>query len=77
VAIRISSLVLGFALCAQLAFAQVNTATISGTVHDVSGAVLPGVSVGSKIKIREFRERYRLAKQAGTPPRHWAWATIR
>src|SRR5207245_4689883 len=36
---------LGSALCAQLAFAQVNTATISGTVHDASGAVLPGVGV--------------------------------
>jgi hypothetical protein len=33
------------ALCAQLAFGQVNTATISGTVHDSSGAVLPGASV--------------------------------
>src|SRR5437870_7000028 len=28
-----------------LMFAQVNTATISGTVHDESGAVLPGASV--------------------------------
>ena len=36
---------LGFALCAQLALAQVNTATISGTVHDSSGAVLPGANV--------------------------------
>src|SRR6266571_7309005 len=35
----------GFALCTQLAFTQVNTATISGTVHDESGAVLPGASV--------------------------------
>src|SRR5262245_38486890 len=44
--IRFTSLVLlGFAFCAQLALAQVNTATISGTVHDASGAVLPGVSV--------------------------------
>jgi hypothetical protein len=45
-AIRNFSLaLLASALCAQLAFAQVNTATISGTVRDVSGAVLPGVSV--------------------------------
>jgi hypothetical protein len=36
---------LGFALCVQPGFAQVNTATISGTVHDESGAVLPGASV--------------------------------
>src|SRR5438093_849502 len=45
-AIRNFSLaLLGFALCAQLALAQVNTATISGTVHDSSGAVLPGANV--------------------------------
>jgi Carboxypeptidase regulatory-like domain len=37
--------VLGFALFTQVAFTQVNTATISGTVHDTSGAVLPGASV--------------------------------
>ena len=36
---------LGFAFSAQLALAQVNTATISGTVHDESGAVLPGANV--------------------------------
>ena len=35
----------GFAFSAQLALAQVNTATISGTVHDESGAVLPGANV--------------------------------
>lgn len=45
-AIRNFSLVLlGVVLCAQPDLAQVNTATISGTVHDNSGAVLPGVSV--------------------------------
>src|SRR5215510_4308664 len=44
--IRFTSLVLlGFAFCAQLALAQVNTATISGTVRDESGAVLPGANV--------------------------------
>ena len=45
-AIRYFSLaLLSFAFCTQLAFAQVNTATISGTLHDSSGAVLPGASV--------------------------------
>jgi len=34
-----------FAFSAQLALAQVNTATISGTIHDESGAVLPGATV--------------------------------
>src|SRR5437016_5838751 len=34
-----------FAFSARLALAQVNTATISGTVHDESGAVLPGANV--------------------------------
>ncbi|PYS00021.1 MAG: hypothetical protein DMG16_16570 [Acidobacteria bacterium] len=34
-----------FAFSAQLASAQVNTATVSGTVHDESGAVLPGATV--------------------------------
>src|SRR5262245_6636821 len=33
------------ALSFELSIAQVNTATISGTVHDESGAVLPGASV--------------------------------
>ena len=36
---------LGFALCGQLVWSQVNTATISGTVRDASGAVLPGANV--------------------------------
>src|SRR5689334_23817014 len=35
----------GFVFLAQFASAQVNTATLSGTVRDESGAVLPGVSV--------------------------------
>ena len=39
-AIRNFSLMLGFTLCAQLVLAQVNTATVSGTVHDESGAVI-------------------------------------
>src|SRR5437016_3584724 len=34
-----------FAFSARLALAQVNTATISGTIHDESGAVLPGATV--------------------------------
>src|SRR2546426_5074732 len=38
-------MMIGNLFLALLAFAQVNTATISGTVHDASGAVLPGVSV--------------------------------
>src|SRR5262249_43423871 len=38
-------LLLVFTLCAPLALGQVNSATISGTVRDASGAVLPGVSV--------------------------------
>src|SRR5262245_4802606 len=38
-------LLLVFTLCAPLALGQVNSATVSGTVHDESGAVLPGVSV--------------------------------
>ncbi len=38
-------LLLGFTLYAQPAWTQVNTATISGTVRDASGAVLPGVSI--------------------------------
>jgi hypothetical protein len=42
---NLSLMLLSVALCAQLALAQVNTATISGTVKDESGAVLPGVGV--------------------------------
>src|SRR2546426_5764524 len=38
-------MMIGNLFLALLAFAQVNTATISGTVHDASGAILPGVSV--------------------------------
>ena len=34
-----------FVFGVQLALPQVNTATISGTVRDESGAVLPGASV--------------------------------
>jgi hypothetical protein len=33
------------AFCAQLGWAQVNSATISGTVRDASGAVLPGANI--------------------------------
>ncbi|HEY3236877.1 MAG TPA: carboxypeptidase-like regulatory domain-containing protein, partial [Polyangiaceae bacterium] len=42
---RFYGMLLGVALCGHLALAQVNTATISGTVRDASGAVLPGASV--------------------------------
>ncbi len=38
-------LVLGFAFMGSLVLAQVNTATIAGTVSDESGAVLPGANV--------------------------------
>ena len=38
-------LVLMLAFCGSLGWAQVNSATISGTVRDESGAVLPGASV--------------------------------
>src|SRR3989441_10920755 len=40
-----SLVLLGLALWAHLALAQVNAATISGTVHDETGAVLPAVNV--------------------------------
>src|SRR5262245_38477025 len=39
------STLLVFFFATQLATAQVNTATISGTVRDESGAVLPGAAV--------------------------------
>src|SRR5437016_9409816 len=39
------STLLVFVFGAQVASAQVNTATISGTLRDESGAVLPGASV--------------------------------
>ncbi|MGH9784184.1 MAG: carboxypeptidase regulatory-like domain-containing protein, partial [Terriglobia bacterium] len=42
---KLAMAVLGFALCGQLVWSQVNTATISGTVRDASGAVLPGANV--------------------------------
>ncbi len=42
---RIAMLALAFAFCSSLVWAQVNTATISGTVRDESGAVLPGANV--------------------------------
>ena len=42
---RFCGVLLGLVLCGHLALAQVNTGTISGTVHDPSGAVLPGANV--------------------------------
>ncbi|OFW36409.1 MAG: hypothetical protein A3J28_07105 [Acidobacteria bacterium RIFCSPLOWO2_12_FULL_60_22] len=45
VARKLFLVLLGLILYGQLAWAQVNTATISGTVRDQSGAVLPGANV--------------------------------
>src|SRR4051812_36453586 len=42
---RFASLLLLMIVCALAAKAQITTGTISGTVKDTSGAVLPGASV--------------------------------
>ena len=41
----VASAIWGLFFCGQLVFAQVNTGTISGTVKDKTGAVMPGATV--------------------------------
>jgi hypothetical protein len=64
-------------LCAAITFAQTTTGTISGTVKDATGAVLPNTQIQVVNQDTGLPERFRPIRQVTMPLYCCRWATIR